>query len=380
MTRMTSRERIKALIAHQEADRIGIADAIWEDTLANWHATGLPPEVSVGDYFGFDFDNIFLDASLRLPEKLVEDTNEYTIREDKHGFIAKQWKGKGGALGYLDHCIKTRADWERLQSRLAVDFGGTSRIDTISYFEPFVQYATWEEMAEKFLKLRERERFILLHVYGPFEATWRRHGFEQSLINMVNDPDLLSEMMQAHIDLILQTLDVAHSYGIVPDGLFLVEDMGMKTGTLFSPRAYRRILFPAHQRLGAYLRAHGIAYFMHSDGDIRTLIPGIIESGVQVLQPLEAKIGLDVRELKSQYGDRLTFMGNIDVQKMAASPNELEEEVRTKLAIAKTNGGYIYHSDHSVPPTVTLDNYKLLMQLIHQYGTYSVNPSKEEIR
>lgn len=367
---MNSRERIKTLLAFREPDRIGKTDAYWEDTLARWHEEGLPREVDVRDYFAFDIEPIFLDASLRMPEKLLEDTAEYTIREDKLGYTAKQWKDKAGALGYLAHAVTSREDWDRLKGRLAVDFGGTSRIHTVSYFEPFVRYPSWPEMGAAFRELLAKERYVLLHVYGPWEATWRKHGFDRALMNLVLEPDLIAEMCEAHVDLVIGTLERAREEGIVPDGLFLVEDLGMSTGPMFSPRAYDRIVFPAHKRLGDYLLRHGITYFVHSDGDIRALIPRLIDAGVQVLQPLEAKSRLDVRELKARYERDLVFFGNIDVGKMAASRAELEAEVRSKLEVAMRGGGYIYHSDHSVPPTVSFENYLFLMDLLNRYGSY----------
>ena len=63
-------------------------------------------------------------------------------------------------------------------------------------------------------------------------------------------------------------------------------------------------------------------------------------------------------------------MGNIDVQKMSGSATEIEEEVRSKLAVAMKGGGYIYHSDHSVPPTVSFEDYCRLMSLLDRYGSY----------
>jgi len=367
---MNSRERVTKLVSLEEADRIGLSDGFWEDTISCWHEEGLPANLSPADYFGFDFDAIYLDASLRLPERLLEETSEYTIRRDKHGFTAKQWKGRGGALGYLEHVVKTRDDWERLRHRLSVDFGGTSRIHHISYFTPFVEYPTWEAMAIKFQDIRQRKRFVLLCVYGPFEATWRKHGFTETLLDIALEPSLIADMAEAHVDLIIETLQVAKGYDIKPDGLFLVEDLGQKTGLLFSPQAYDRLLFPQHRRLGRYLRSQGIFYFMHSDGDIRALIPRIIAAGVQVLQPLEAKAGLDVRQLKCQYGRDLAFMGNIDARVISRSRAEIEEEVRSKLEVAKVGGGYIYHSDHSVPPSVSFANYTYLMSVLENYGSY----------
>ena len=370
ISHMNSRERIKILLSFKEPDRIGKQDAFWEDTLDRWQKEGMPSEVDPGDYFDLDFDNLYIDASLRLPETLLEDTEEYTIRADKHGFIAKQWKGKAGALGYLEHSVITREDWEGLIDRLAVDYGGVSRINDISYFQPFVEWPSWEQMAQKYRQIQARDKFILLHVYGPHEANWRKHGFEQTMMDMVLDPDFLADMSRAHVNLVIETLETAKQYGIKPDGLFMAEDLGVNTGLMFSPNAYRKVLFNDHRRLGDYLHTQGIAYFIHTDGDVRQIIPSLIEAGVQVLQPMEARAGLDVRQLKQEYGKDLTFMGNISVENICTPTDRLDEEVRSKLEVAMVDGGYIYHSDHSVPSSVSLSNYQYLMSLLDRYGHY----------
>lgn len=370
MTALSSRERIWRLLAHQEPDRIGLWDAYWIDTLTRWHAEGLPQDSTPERLLGFDFDVLFMDASLRLPECLLEDSPDYTIRQDKHGFVGKQWKGHAGALGYLSHAVTDWDDWRRLRPRLEVDFGGTARIGPVSYFEPFTTYPTWEELARQVAALRSGERFILLHVYGPFEATWRKHGFEQSLMDLVLEPALMADMFEAHTDLVIAALEKARARGIVPDGLFLVEDLGVNTGLMFSRKQYRALLHPAHQRLGDYLHRAGIAYFVHSDGDIRALIPDLIEAGVQVLQPLEAKIGLDVRVLKREYGADLSFMGNIDATRMDGDPHAVETEIHEKIGAAMRGGGYIYHSDHSVPPTVSWERYQWIIACVRRCGTY----------
>lgn len=367
---MNSLDRIKKILAHEEPDRIGLADSFWEDTLARWKTEGFPLHADSIEYFGFDFDWLFMDASLRLPEKLIEDSDEYTVREDKHGFVGKQWKGKAGALGYLDHSVKTREDWEQVKDRLTVNFGGTCRINTVSYFQPFVEWPTWEEMTSKFQTMRQRGRYILLMVYGPHEANWRKHGFEQTLMDMVLDPGLIADMSQAHIDLVISTLEMGMKNGIKPDGILFAEDLGVNTGPMFSPKVYEQVLFPQHRQLGDFLHKHGITYFIHSDGDIRKFIPRLVDAGVQVLQPLEARAGLDVRLLKKEYGKTLSYMGNISVENMVKSREKLEDEVRTKLAAAMPGGGYIYHSDHSVPSEVPFENYLYLMELLKKYGSY----------
>ena len=81
---------------------------------------------------------------------------------------------------------------------------------------------------------------------------------------------------------------------------------------------------------------------------------------------------MDVVRLKRTYGGRLALMGGIDARTMAdGTEEELEEEVRTKLRVAKEQGGYIYHSDHSVPDNVSFQRYRRTIELVHRYGRYT---------
>ncbi len=109
----------------------------------------------------------------------------------------------------------------------------------------------------------------------------------------------------------------------------------------------------------------------HGDGNNNETIPELIESGIDCLQPLEVKAGMGVRELKRDYGDKLSFMGNIDARLMQANDREgLEREIADKLTVAKIGGGYVYHSDHSVPPGIDLETYKFVLECVDEYGRY----------
>ena len=100
------------------------------------------------------------------------------------------------------------------------------------------------------------------------------------------------------------------------------------------------------------------------------VLPLLMEAGITAIQPVEAKAGNDVRRLKRDYGKNLVFVGNIDVQKMAGSKKEIEEEIKGKVLAAKEKGGYIFHSDHSVPPSVSFENYKYVIEMVRKYGAY----------
>jgi len=150
----------------------------------------------------------------------------------------------------------------------------------------------------------------------------------------------------------------------------MVEDLACTRGTLFSPATWRTVFKPMYRRLGEFLRTNGIVFLMHCCGNCEALLGDLIECGLQVIQPLQASAGLDVRKLKSEYGKNLTFWGNIDVTKMSGPEAACEAELREKILCAKEGGGYIYHSDHSVPPEVTFERYRKILAWVEQYGTY----------
>ena len=108
---------------------------------------------------------------------------------------------------------------------------------------------------------------------------------------------------------------------------------------------------------------------MHSCGDVSAFIPDLIDAGLDVLQSLQANTTLNVVGLKKKYGDRLSFMGNISVRKMAEGGDAIRTEME-KVRLAKEGGGYIYHSDHSIPPEVTYEKYCDVMRILDEVGRY----------
>ena len=101
------------------------------------------------------------------------------------------------------------------------------------------------------------------------------------------------------------------------------------------------------------------------------LTPLIIETGFDCIQPIEVKAGNDLVKLKKDYGDQLSFMGGIDVRAMASpDPDDILREISSKIPIAKQGGGYIYHSDHSVPSNVSFEQYCRVIELVNEYGKY----------
>jgi uroporphyrinogen decarboxylase len=355
-TELTSRERIWRILRHQEADRVGIMDSPWSTTLARWHREGLPATPAPGIVFGYDMTEIRPDTTLRLPVLTLEETDEYTIVRDSYGTTVKNWKHATSTPGWLGHTIKTRADWEEHKGRTRWE---SDRVN-------------WEAARRAYEEGRARGLFIYYAGAISWDATLPMIGAEAMLYAMADDPAWIHEMYQAMADLYLAGAEEMLGAGFEFDGAWVYDDMAYRSGPFFSPRMYQEFFFAHDKRVCDFFKARHMPVILHSCGRVTKLIPKLIEAGYACLQPLEVKAGMDVVELKKEFGQSLAFMGGIDVRKMAdPNPAAIEQEIAAKVPAAMQGGGYIYHSDHSVPDNVSLDQYRRVLELVRHYGRYN---------
>jgi len=351
---MNSRERVQRVLAGGLPDRVPLDDGFWTTTTQHWWREGLPPGVSPHDYFAFDMVYIGGDYSLQLPERLVEQTEITRTYWDSDGALRKDsHTADGWTSQWLDYSIKTREDWARYKQRLTFQ---ASRIQASTL--------------EAYQHARAQGKAVLYSGHACFHPTWSRLGMVHEMLLMIEDPDFINDLFAAHAQLIIDIYDDLRRRGLEFDGARLADDLGYVTAPLISPAMYAELVLPHHRRICGHLAADGVKTLLHSDGNVAPLIPGFLQAGFVGLHPLEAKAGLDVRELKPRYGQRLILFGNIDVRKLSGTKADIEEEICTKLPVAKAGGGYIYHSDHSVPHSVSFENYCFAMDLLRKYGSY----------
>lgn len=352
---MTTKERWALALDHREADRVPVADAVWPTTEARWRKEGLPEGVSVGDYFGWEVAWTGPNTTLGFARETVEETDDYVVTRGPEGVLARNWKGKASTPEFLDWTIKTQADWDQHKGRLWENLGKTD----------------WEAARGVQRDAEAKDRWFVYGSFLGFEKVNGWLGTERLLVAMVEEPEWVEEMFRTCGELAIAGLEEMRGHGIRFEGAWFSDDMAYRNATLFSPAMYRRYEFPHHQRVFDACRGHGMPAILHTDGDVRAFIPMLIEAGLTCLQPLEVKAGMDVIELKRQYGEALCFMGGIDVRKMAhPDPAVIEHEIASKLSFAKRGGGYLYHSDHSVPDDVSWERYQLVMELVREYGAY----------
>ncbi len=131
-------------------------------------------------------------------------------------------------------------------------------------------------------------------------------------------------------------------------------DVAYRKNLFFSPDYWRKYFKPVVKAIVDECHAHGLPVIYHGCGNVRPIFGDFIEIGVDAYNPLEAKAGLDVVDLRRQYGHRIALLrqhGRPDLGQRR-SEEELERVVLTKLNAAK-GGGFIFQSDHSVPGNVS---------------------------
>ncbi|HOX05957.1 MAG TPA: uroporphyrinogen decarboxylase family protein [Planctomycetota bacterium] len=355
MAEMTSRERMLRMYEHREADRVPVTDSIWGSTVERWRREGLPEGVSPHDYFGLDrIVAIGADISPRYPEKVLEETPAYKVHTTKYGVTMKNWTHAGGVPEYLDFTVVDADSWARAKARMKPD---RDRID-------------WDRLKENYPKWRESGAWVNAGFWFGFDVT---HSFivgtERTLIAMATDPEWVVDIFNHMLDMDIALFQMAWDAGYQFDGIGWYEDMGYKLNQFFSLDMYRELVKPVQKRACDWAHAKGLKVWLHSCGDIRPFVPELIGIGVNMLNPVEVKAGMDPLALKKQYGRELAFHGGLNAA-LFDRPELLWEQMRATIPAMKAGGGYVASSDHSVPELVSFETFREFVRLAKELGSY----------
>jgi len=257
-------------------------------------------------------------------------------------------KHHAGAPEHVDFLVKDYASWqEHIKPHLTP---GEYRIN----FGPY---------AETMKRAREKNLYFMLNGINVFEIMKNVCGHEHMLAGMALDPDWISDMTDTYSSLIVNLMEILFSRCGKPDGIWFSEDMGFKGRPFMSPAMYRELVLPAHKKTVGYAHSLGLPVIMHSCGFVEPLLPHMVEAGIDCLQAMEVKAGMDMLRIYKNYGDKISLMGGIDTRVLCDNDkNKIDRELTAKIPIVKQGFGYILMSDHSIPNTVEFDTYKYFIE------------------
>ena len=368
----TKLDRMNKTLHHQEPDRVPISDFFWGSFLARWRKDlALAPDTDVYKYYDLDWVVTIpnLDPHIKQFEVLKENEEEVVVRT---GFEAV------------------------IQKRLAYPMPAFLRFetDTVEKMQAFQFDDPWDE--RRFFKAGDnqiagvgdgfernspawidgvKKNYPDIPVYGSVceghEMLWRILGTENVMLWIGLYPEEVGKFVERINAFSLELLKAQiRAAGGLLDGMVIWGDVAYKHGLFFSPNYWRKYFKPGVKALVDECHSRGLPVIYHGCGNVQRIFEDFIEVGVDAYNPLEAKAGMDVVELRRKYGHRIAFCGNMDVIQWAeGSPEDLKRTVLTKLNAGK-GGGYIFQSDHSVPSNVSGQNYDYVVKLVREYGKY----------
>lgn len=356
MAELTTRERVLRTYRHQEIDRMLMVDKAWNGTIARWYREGMPAGVDWQDHFGFDkMIKIYPNNAPMYPIRVLEDNEHFKVMTTQWGKTQRVFKTQDSTPEALSYYYDSSDKWEEAKARM------------LKYSDDRIP---WAYLKENYPKWKAEGQFLQLVVWFGFDvAHSHMTGTENMLIGMYEEPEWVTDIFDTYLntslDLCQRILDAGYEF----DGIFWYDDMGYKNSTFFSPTMYRELLKPYHKKVVDWAHERGLVTELHSCGFIEPLIPDLIEIGLEMLNPLEIKAGMDPARLKNLYGDKLAFHGGINAQ-LWDDIDRVKAEMERIIPMMKEGGGYIFASDHSIPSSVSYQNMSEITALAKKLGKF----------
>jgi len=385
MVNWTSRRRVEAALQHEIPDRVPLDFAITLHAYLRLRQyLGLPDEHNVqADRFFEVRPALDVIAALGIDMTFVRLRKPANVTPRPplaDGTQLDEW-GVGRKLVDLPSGAKlfevTYRPWKDLHPN-EID------LDGYEWPDPHAPGFT-DGLAEEAQRLHHDTGLALMGRFGGpiLEIGGYLRGFEQWLMDLVKYPEFSRRLLHRIADIQI-ALDEA---GIREAGetlsVFKVsgEDLGMQDRPLFSMKVWKEVLYPVLDRRWRAARAALDRYaprakvMLHSDGAIRPFLPAIIASGVELIDPVQGVCrGMELEDLKRDFGDRLSFHGGVDTQYILPfkAPDEVRAETRRVIRALGSQGGLIAGPSHFIQADVPPENIVALCQTVVAEGKYPV--------
>ncbi|HOL89494.1 MAG TPA: uroporphyrinogen decarboxylase family protein [Anaerohalosphaeraceae bacterium] len=365
-------ERMRKTLRHEEPDRVPISDFFWGSFIRRWREELKLPD-DANPYFYYDLDWIVttpnMDPWIRPFETLKETEKEVVVKTGFGAILRKKFDAP--MPEFIDFETDTIEKLEAAQFDDPYDkkryfSAGDNQIAGVG--DGFERNSPpWIETV--------RSLWPDFPVFGSIiecnECLTRLIGVENSMLWIGLYPErmgnIINRIGQFYLD--CAKAQIAAAKGLL-DGFVIWGDVAYRRNLFFSPEYWRRYFKPWVKAIADYAHQNNLMVIYHGCGNINSILADFIEIGIDALNPLEAKAGLDAVQLRRQYGHRLGICGNSDIQIWESGDRQqIRREVLRKLNAAK-GGGYIFQSDHSVSGAVSGKTYDFIVNLVRQYGQY----------
>ncbi|HUS48520.1 MAG TPA: hypothetical protein VM098_10385 [Phycisphaerae bacterium] len=352
---MTDRQRFNAQMHYRPFDRCFNREfGYWGECYQQWDIfrdNKITNDWEADQFFNFDRTggvggNVWMHPPFEY--KVIRETETTRVIRDGSGLIAEVPKdGHSTIPHFTDSSIKTPDDWKQVKAEKFRRDDPARKVDVEALKKahpPTRDYPLAVDCGSMIGRIRD-----MLTMQGLAYAV---HDYPDMVEDMVETACVLVE---GFLDQVLGQLDFDAASGW--------EDISCNTGPLVAMDFFRSVIVPRYKRIGNKLRAHGIdIWWTDSDGDIRAMIPGFLEAGLNTMFPFEINGCKHPGPVLDKYGKDLRIMGGVDKMVLARGPKDIKEYLKS-LAPYVERGGFIPFCDHRCPPNVRPEYYLYYLDL-----------------
>ncbi|MDD4539357.1 MAG: uroporphyrinogen decarboxylase family protein [Lentisphaeria bacterium] len=352
---LTDRERFNRQMHWQSVDRcFNMEFGYWNENFSMWDIfidNGIKNNAEADVFFNFDRianvgGNIWMSPG--FTPKVIEERPNSLIKLDASGLIVEVPKdGHDTIPHYLGASIVTPEDWQREKELRFRRDDPARKVDVAA------------------IRARHpatRDYPLGVHCGSMIGRIRDMLTFEGIAYALYDYPDMLEDMVETACALVEDFLDQVLGH-IDFDYASGWEDICFKSGPIITLDFFNQVVVPRYRRIGKKLHQHGIdLWYTDCDGDVRPLLPGFLDAGINCLFPFEVNSCCHAGELLDRYAGQLRIMGGVDKMALGQGPEAIRAYLDS-LAPYVARGGYIPFCDHRCPPNVKPADYVFYLDL-----------------
>ncbi len=344
---MTSKERVRKAISHITPDKVP----------ASFECVGSVMEKLLKHY-GFS-----------EPEQVYQkfDIDIRPVGPKYIGPELKSWKeDNGDIITETFWGSRSRSHWTGKEYNSITDYLPLDKFETVEELEnynwPNPNWFDYESI--KYQCDKYKDKAIIMGHPGPFQvATTSLRSMDKLFMDMVLNPEFAHRVYDKMVEFELEHYERIF---IAADGQIDIlrphDDYGTQISLLFSTEMWRDYFKENTKKLVKLTHKHGAFYQQHSCGAVRSIIPELVDCGVDVLEPIQKVKGMEPEELKKEFGDKLAFHGGIDTQGVLpfGTAEEVIKETKHFINTLNVNGGYILMASQGFEGDVPVENIEAM--------------------
>ena len=236
-----------------------------------------------------------------------------------------------------------------------------------------------EQCAIQAKRLFEETDYIICAehpVYGVFELGCWMCGFDDFLVKMIIDVEFVEKFFDKIYEYQKKVIEIYYSeLGKYIHYTSSGDDFATQSSLFVSVEMFSQLIKPYLKERISYTKKFTDAFFLHhSCGSVFPLIGELIDSGVEILNPIQPKAAfMEPANLKNNFGDKIVFHGGIDTQELLpfGNKNSIEENIKNTIDILNKNGGYIFAGAHNIQEDVPPQNLVYMFEAARKLGKKS---------